>query len=144
MKYKIVTSVIIIAVAIQFIPYGKNHTNPSIVTEPVWDTPKTKELFARACADCHSHETKWPWYSNIAPISWLIQHDVEEGREHFNVSMWGAQKKNKGDEAKEEFDEGEMPLWFYVPLHPEAKLSPNETKELSNGLLATFGEEEDE
>ena len=142
MKYKILGITILTVVIIQFIPYGKNHTNPPVLAEPTWNTPKTKELFSRACADCHSHETKWPWYSNIAPISWLVQHDVEEGREHFNVSMWGKQKKNKGDEAKEELEDGEMPLWFYVIAHPEAKLSENEQKELVTGLSLTFGEED--
>jgi hypothetical protein len=144
MKYKILGIVIIVAIVIQFMPYGKNHSNPPIVAEPLWDSPKTKELFVRACADCHSNETKWPWYSNIAPISWLVQYDVEEGREHFNVSMWGAQKKNEGNEAKEEFEEGEMPPWFYVLPHPEAKLSASETKEFMKGLVATFGEENDD
>ena len=144
MKYKILGVVILFAIAIQLIPYGKNHSNPSVVAEPMWDSPKTRELFVRACADCHSNETKWPWYSKIAPISWLVQYDVEEGREHFNVSMWGVQKKNKGDESKEEFEEGEMPPWFYILPHPEAKLSKSESKELSKGLLATFGEENDD
>jgi mono/diheme cytochrome c family protein len=144
MKYKIIGIFILVAVAIQFIPYGKSHSNPPVIAEPMWDSPKTKELFVRTCADCHSNETNWPWYSNIAPVSWLVQHDVEEGREHFNVSMWGVQKKNDGDEAKEEFDEGEMPPWFYVIPHPEAQLSEAETKQLSKGLLATFGEEHEE
>ncbi|MEA3228481.1 MAG: heme-binding domain-containing protein [Campylobacterota bacterium] len=130
-------------VAIQFIPYGNDHTNPPVLAEPKWDSPKTKELFNRACADCHSNETKWPWYSNIAPVSWLVQYDTEEGRKHFNVSMWGKQKKNDGDEAKEKFEDGEMPPWFYVLPHPEAKLLESETEELAKGLLATFGEEED-
>ena len=144
MKYKILSVFILVVIAIQFIPYGKNHSTPPIVAEPTWDSPQTKKLFDRACSDCHSHETKWPWYSNIAPISWLVQYDVEEGREHFNVSMWSVQKKNEGDEAKEEFVEGEMPPWFYIIPHPDAKLSASETKELSKGLLATFGEENDD
>jgi hypothetical protein len=65
---------------IQLIPYGHNHTNPSVVAEPQWDTPQTRELTARACYDCHSNATVWRWYSSIAPASWLIQHDVEDGR----------------------------------------------------------------
>ncbi|NOR55956.1 MAG: cytochrome C [Sulfurovum sp.] len=144
MKYKLLGIIIFILAVIQFIPYGMDHTNPPVLAEPAWDSPKTKELFDRACADCHSNETKWPWYSNIAPISWLLQYDVEEGREHFNTSMWGKQKKNDGDEAKEELEEGEMPPWFYIVPHPEAKLSESETKELAKGLLATFGEENDD
>ncbi|MCL4431248.1 MAG: heme-binding domain-containing protein [Epsilonproteobacteria bacterium] len=144
MKTKILAGFAIAAIAIQFIPYGNDHTNPPVVSEPTWDSPRTKELFNNACADCHSHQTKYPWYSNIAPISWLIAHDVEEGREHFNVSTWGAQKKNEGDEAAKEVREGEMPLWFYLPTHPEAKLSDTQKQELMSGLEKTFGKEEAE
>ena len=144
-KLKTVTiSVILLGVVIQFVPYGKNHTNPQLVQEPKWDTPKTRALFMRSCADCHSNETKWPLYSNVAPISWLVQHDVDEGREHFNVSNWLHQKKNKGDEAAEEVREGDMPPLVYLPAHPEARLSETEKKELIDGLVKTFGEEKDD
>ena len=138
MKYKILGVLVLAVIAIQFIPYGKEHANPPIVAEPNWNTPKTKELFSRACADCHSNETVWPWYSSIAPVSWLIQNDVNEGRKHFNVSIWGVLKTNKGNEAAEEVKRGEMPLWFYLIPHPEARLSANEKSELINGLVATF------
>jgi len=141
---KIIISLIAAAVAIQFIPYGKDHTNLPIMSEPQWDSPRTKELFNRACADCHSHETKYPWYSNIAPISWLMMHDIEEGREHFNVSVWGIQKKNEGEDAAKEVREGEMPMWIYTMPHPEARLSDTEKQDLINGLEKTFGKEEEE
>jgi len=136
---KSILSLAVIAVIIQFIPYGKDYTNPPVKSEVKWDTPQTKLLFNRACANCHSNTTKWPWYSKIAPISWLVAHDVEEGREHFNVSMWNIQKRNKGDEAAEEVEAGEMPPFIYVVNHPEAKLSNDETKQLINGLEKTFG-----
>jgi len=145
MNFKTLSVAVIAAVvAIQFIPYGKDHTNPPIVSEPQWDSPRTKELFNRACADCHSNETAYPWYSNIAPVSWLIAHDIDEGREHFNVSMWGSQKKNEGEDAAKEIREGEMPMWFYTIPHPEAKLSSSEKQELISGLEKTFGKEEKE
>jgi len=131
-------------VGIQFVPYGKNHTNPPIISEPQWDTPRTKELFNNACANCHSHQSTYPWYSNVAPVSWLLQRDIDEGREHFNVSAWGAQKKNEGKEAAKEVREGEMPPWFYLPTHPEAKLSNSEKQELIRGLEKTFGKEASE
>ncbi|WP_152183585.1 heme-binding domain-containing protein [Sulfurimonas indica] len=144
-KIKTITiSVILLGVIIQLVPYGRDHVNPPVVQEPQWDTPKTRDLFMRACADCHSNETKWPWYSNVAPVSWLVQHDVDEGREHFNISNWLHQKKNKGDEAAEELREGEMPPLVYLPVHPEARLSETEKKELIKGLVNTFGEEDDE
>lgn len=140
---KAIVGLIVVLVGIQFVPYGKNHTNPPVVSEPKWDSPKTKELFTKACANCHSNETVYPWYSDIAPISWLITSDIDEGREHFNVSMWGAQKKNKGDEAAEEVEGGDMPPWFYLPTHPEARLTDAQTKELIDGLEKTFGREKD-
>lgn len=144
MKGKLVIGAIVTAVVIQFIPYGKTYTNPSIVREPTWDSPQTKELFDKACANCHSHQTTYPWYSKVAPISWLVASDVEEGREHFNVSAWGTQKKNKGDEAAKELKKGDMPPWFYLPTHPEAKLTEIQTQELINGLEKTFGKDDDD
>lgn len=141
---KLFVGVVVAAVAIQFVPYGKNHTNPPIISEPQWDSPRTKELFNNACANCHSHETKYPWYSDVAPISWLLQRDIDEGREHFNVSAWGAQKKNKGKDAAKEVREGEMPPWFYLPTHPEAKLTDIQKQELISGFEKTFGKEEAE
>jgi mono/diheme cytochrome c family protein len=130
-------------ILIQLIPYGKNHTNPQVLAEPQWDSPKTKELFMLACGDCHSNETKWPWYSNIAPLSWSIYHHVEEGREHFNVSMWKEQKKNEGEDAAKELREGEMPLKSYLLAHPEARLSDEDKATLIEGLKKTFGEDDD-
>jgi len=127
-----------LVVVMQFIPYGTNHANPEIVQEPNWDSIKTKELFNKACADCHSNETKYPWYANIAPVSWLIQHDIDEGREHFNVSMWNQQSKNKGEDAAEELEDGEMPMGIYALMHKEAVLTAQEKEDLIKGLKATF------
>ena len=140
---KFLFGIMILFALIQFIPYGKDHTNPPVVAEPKWDTKETKKLFNRACADCHSYETKWPWYSNIAPISWSLFHHVKEGREHFNVSAWGHQKKNEGKDAAEEVEEGEMPLTSYLLAHPEARLSDVEKETLIQGLKNTFGEEKE-
>jgi hypothetical protein len=91
-----------------------------------------------ACGDCHSYETEWPWYSNVAPISWLVQHDVEEGRAEFNVSRWG-RGENEADEAAETVQEGEMPLPVYLITHPEARLAAADEQALIQGLVATFG-----
>ena len=137
---KIFVGLVILFIVIQFIPYGTDHTNPAITGEPAWDSPKTKILFMHACGDCHSNETKWPWYSNIAPISWFVYSHVMEGREHFNVSVWGVQKKNKGDEAVEEVEKNEMPLFSYIIAHPDAELSKEEKARFIEGLRRTFGE----
>ena len=66
---------------IQLVPYGRDHTNPPVTQEVKWDSPRTRELAVGACYDCHSNLTEWPWYSNVAPISWLTQKDVDEGRD---------------------------------------------------------------
>ena len=137
----IILSLVVGAVLIHFIPYGKDHITPPVLTEPQWDSAKTKELFHNTCANCHSHETIYPWYSNIAPISWLIQSDVDEGRAHLNISVLGIQKKNKVKDAAQEVREGEMPPFFYLPLHPEAKLSDADKAALIKGLENTFGKE---
>jgi mono/diheme cytochrome c family protein len=123
----------------QLVPYGREHPMPEVDREPDWDRPRTRELFFRACKNCHSNETQWPWYSFVAPISWLVQRDVEEGRSHFNVSQWG-REENHGDEAGRLVREGEMPPWFYLPLHPDEHLSDEDRGDLISGLVATFGE----
>lgn len=135
---KVAVGALVLVLAAQVVPYGRAHSNPPVTGQPEWDSPETKALFDRACADCHSHETKWPWYANIAPVSWLVTHDVHEGREHFNVSAWGVQDRNEGDEAAEVVEAGEMPLVIYTPLHPEARLSEPEKAKLVAGLKATF------
>jgi mono/diheme cytochrome c family protein len=140
---KILLTIIALFVVIQFIPYGKNHTNPKVLAEPKWDTIKTKEIFMKACGDCHSNETQWPWYSEIAPISWSVYNHVVEGREHFNTSMWGYQKKNEGKDAVEEIEEGEMPIKSYLLAHPQSRLSDTEKQLLINGLKKTFGDKKD-
>lgn len=123
---------------IQAVPYGKNHQNPPVVQEPNWDSPATKELATRACYDCHSNETVWPWYSNIAPMSWLVQRDVDEGRRKLNFSEMQA-GRGEMDELGEVVLEGEMPPPIYFPTHPEAKLSQAERSRLAQGFANTFG-----
>lgn len=128
-------------ILIQLVPYGRSHTNPAIVQEPNWDSPETRALAARACLDCHSNETVWPWYANIAPVSWLVQHDVEEGREMLNFSDWGNgrlfEKGELIEELEEVIEKDEMPPAQYFPTHPEARLTDAEKEQLRQGLIAT-------
>ncbi|MDZ7361674.1 MAG: heme-binding domain-containing protein [candidate division KSB1 bacterium] len=130
-------------IIIQLIPYGRAHSNPPVRMEPQWDSPQTRELAKRACFDCHSNETVWPWYSNVAPVSWLVQRDVEKARQQLNFSEWD-RPENEAGEAAEQIKKGEMPLWFYVPLHPSARLSAGEKQALIRGLQATIGDHEEE
>ena len=106
--------------------------------EPRWDGPETRALAVRACFDCHSNETRWPWYSHVAPASWLVQRDVDEGREALNFSEWQRTYKEAG-ESSETVNEGEMPLQTYVLMHPSARLSLAERRALAQGLTATLG-----
>jgi cytochrome c551/c552 len=125
-------------VLIQFIPFGHSHTNPANTKEPVWNSPLTRELTNRACFDCHSNETVWPWYSNVAPLSWLLQRDVNEGRSHLNFTEWDRPQKHAKDVA-EQVKEGEMPLWFYLPMHPAARLTDAEKQALIDGAEKSLG-----
>jgi mono/diheme cytochrome c family protein len=122
---------------IQVISYGRGHTNPPATAEPAWDSPRTRELAVAACFDCHSNETAWPWYTNLAPFSWLTQRDVDEGRDTLNFSEWDRPQREP-DEIPEVIREGEMPPWYYTVLHGGASLSDAERKQLIDGLRATF------
>lgn len=126
---------------LQLVPFGRNHANPPLGQQVQWDSPRTEELARRACWDCHSNETKWPWYSNLAPISWRIQRHVEDGRKALNFSDFqpGNEKvAEHAGEAAETVEKGEMPLNDYLLAHPEARLSAAEKQELIRGLQATF------
>lgn len=138
--FKIVVGLVAVFVVIQFYPYGRDHDNPPVTYNVEWDSPQTKETFYNACADCHSNETNWPWYSNIAPASWLIQSDVDNGRRRFNISI--AEGMNDADEAYEEVERDKMPLPIYLPLHPEAKLDNDQKQKFIAGLKATFNRED--
>ena len=126
---------------VQFVPYGRNHTNPATRVEPAWNSPDTRELAVRACFDCHSNETVWPWYSHVAPASWLVQRDVERARGELNFSEFD-RPQDEADEAAEMVREGKMPLNYYLPAHREAKLTAAEREALAAGLAATFGDGE--
>jgi len=122
-----------LALLMQLIPYGRDHNNPPVLSEPNWDSPATHELAKRACFDCHSNETTWPWYSNIAPVSWLVYHDVIEARDRMNFSEW--ERPHPGiDQVIEEIEEGGMPLPQYLLMHPNARLSAQEREALIEGL----------
>jgi hypothetical protein len=130
--------------------YQPPRTNPPVEsTLPA--PPAVQAILERACMDCHSHETKWPWYAYVAPISWLVSYDTEEGREHLNFSTWSSysakKQAKKIHEMWEEVEEGEMPLSPYAWLHPEAKLGAEDKAALqawSRAHGADGGEEDEE
>ena len=141
MLLRIIKWAFVIVVLIQLIPYGRNHTNPPPTKEPAWNSAATRELFRRACFDCHSNETVWPWYAYVAPSSWLVQNDVDGGRRHLNFSEWNRPQRHAGDVAVQ-VRQGDMPLWYYLPLHPAARLTTAEKDALIDGAGKTLGPQE--
>jgi mono/diheme cytochrome c family protein len=131
-------AIVAVVLALQLVPYGRSHTNPVGRVEPPWDTAVTRALVVRACYDCHSNETVWPWYSHVAPMSWLLQRDVDEGRRKLNFSEWDRPQKEARESAKA-VRKGEMPPWYYTPVHPDARLTAAETQALVRGLETTLG-----
>lgn len=124
-------------VVIQLVPYGRDHTNPPIAGEPAWDTTTTRALAKQACFDCHSNETEWPAYASIAPVSWLVQHDVDEGRAALNFSEWTRPQQEAGD-APKELRDGDMPPAAYKLVHAHARLGAADVDRLVQGLTQTL------
>lgn len=110
--------------AIQLVPVDRS--NPP-VESTVPAPPAVEEILRRACFDCHSNETAWPWYSRVAPASWIVARDTRQGREHLNFSTWNRldpeERIHLLEDVWEEVDAGDMPMAIYLPLHPEARLT---------------------
>jgi hypothetical protein len=127
-KLKIALIIVaVILIAIQFIPVRR--TNPPVTAN--LDAPmQVVSVFKKSCYNCHSNETEWPWYSNIAPVSWLIASDVKDGRSHLNFSNWEDFSRKDivkmKEEIWEEIEKGKMPLSKYIFMHPEVELNQKE------------------
>ena len=132
---------VLVVLAIQLVPYGRDHTPPPSGRRVVWDSARTEELARRACFDCHSNETRWPWYASIAPISWRIQTDVNLARARLDFTAFdsaSAKVAEAAGEAAETVTSGDMPPQDYVLMHPEARLMGADKRTLAAGLAATF------
>ena len=119
--------------------FGPAKTNPAIdatqsIASRLQVTQPVARIFDRSCNDCHSHKTRWPWYSNVAPVSWFVINHVNEGRRHLNFSEWGRYTQRDVDsllkQMCEEVKSGGMPLSSYTPLHSGSKLSAEDIKTL--------------
>ena len=103
-------------------------------------TPPVKDILDRSCRDCHSNQTEWPWYTNVAPLSWFIVNHVNEGRKNWSLSEWGKLDRDRQDrklrQICDEVSDGGMPLSTYTPLHPGSKLSPADVKTLCDWTAA--------
>lgn len=113
--------------------FRTDKTNPP-AQQNVAAPPEVAAVLRRACYDCHSNETVWPWYSNVAPISWLLARDVREGRRELNFSAWNAydakKQAKKLKETAKEVANGGMPPWLYTAMHPHAALSQIDAERL--------------
>lgn len=124
----------------QLVPYGRAHSNPPVTGEPAWATPETRELMEQACFQCHSNLVEYPWYSDIAPMSWTVQSHINGGRSEVNYSEFATDPGN-ADETIEVLQDGSMPPAYFTHfgLNPEAILSDAELARLIAGLQATPG-----
>lgn len=119
-------ALVTVSAAIQLVPV--RHDNPSTGSSATLAMPDTvRTVFRRSCNDCHSHDTTWPWYAYVAPASWLVSHDVTDGRRHLNLSNWDAYapdvQQRKLLDLTDEIQMGDMPPWYYTRLHPDAALT---------------------
>jgi hypothetical protein len=103
-------------------------------------TPQVAEILTRSCNDCHSNKTVWPWYTNVAPISWWLSNHVNSGRHMLNYSEWGRLDRDRQDrklrQICDEVEDGAMPLSSYLPMHPKARLSEEDKKILCDWTAA--------
>jgi len=137
---KLLIAVVIIVVGIQFIPVDRS--NPP-VTMDVGADEATAMILRRSCYDCHSNETVWPWYSYVAPVSWLISEDVEHAREHVNFSEWDKYDEKRINKIKEDIVEEvggkAMPLKSYLVMHTQARVSDVDFQIIKNWAEAGEG-----
>ena len=136
LRWVLIIGVVCLVVA-QF--FGPAKTNPaSDATQSIESrlqvTPQVAAILDRSCNDCHSNKTRWPWYSNVAPVSWFVIGHVNEGRQNINLSEWGKYTPRDVDsllrQMCREVRAGVMPLSSYTPLHPGSKLSADDVKTL--------------
>ena len=123
----------------QAIPYGRDHTNPPVTKAARFPSAKVAQIVTDSCADCHSNVTKWPWYTIVAPVSWLVQSDVDGGRQRLNFSQWD-NAQSPVAELVDKIRSGEMPPLKYrvMPNHKAARLSASEKQTLIDGLRRLY------
>jgi mono/diheme cytochrome c family protein len=134
---RVALGAIAVLLLIQLVPYGRAHQDPRATREARFASASTQRLFDSACADCHSDHTSWPLYSNVAPVSWLVQHDVEDGRRRMNLSEWDKPRPELG-EVQRVILGGGMPPLQYKLGHGGSRLSSAEKRQLAAGFRAIF------
>ena len=128
-----IASVLIVAALLVSQAFRIQKSNPPVHSDISAD-PAVKSLMRRACYNCHSNETVWPWYSNVAPVSWLVANDVHEARRMMNFSEWGTYDRQKQSHKltaiAEKMEDGSMPPWYYSMMHAESRLKPAERDQI--------------
>src|SRR5437870_8365382 len=137
MKALKVTGIVLIVVFLGMQAVRPARTNPPIdesqtINAKTQMTPDVASILDRSCRDCHTNKTVWPWYTNIAPVSWWLSNHVNDGRRSLNMSEWAKLDQNRQDrklrQICDEVQDGVMPLSSYTPMHPAAKLSDQDKK----------------
>lgn len=137
-KY-VIYSIIALFFLIQFIPSDLPENSDKVSYDLIQtENPpeKVRAILYKACYDCHSNQTRYPWYSYIAPVSWLVSRDIKVGRGELNLSDWAELSKRKKikilNEISEEVEKKNMPLKIYTVIHRNAILSEDEIRTISN------------
>jgi hypothetical protein len=120
---------------VQLVPYGWSHSNPPVTQDAPWPDAESAAIARRSCYSCHSNETDWPPYSYVAPMSWLVRYDIEQGRAKLNFSEWD-RYTGVADDVAEQVEEGTMPLSRYTTIHRDAALSDAEVDKLVAALAS--------
>ncbi len=147
MKKIILIGIVVIIIGIQFIPANRPANSEDLSQDLITNNQipeNIQKILKNACYDCHSEQTEYRWYAYVAPVSFLVARDVNEGREHLNFTQWEKLDKSKKakalDEMAEEVEEGDMPMPIYLITHPGAKLS-DEDKKAFNEWAENFAEQ---
>jgi mono/diheme cytochrome c family protein len=136
---------VLVFLMLQLVPMSKQN---SPITQDVAAPPQVEAILRRACYDCHSYETRWPWYAHIAPVSWLVVRDVKRGRNHLNFSAWDKYSDDpetvirKLRNIDRVMHNGTMPLWYYLPEHAPARLSDADRQVIEDWVMQSVESEE--
>ncbi len=147
MVWKVVKWILIVGLCLFILIQLKRpaRTNPAVdpshtIEAHTQISPQVAAILNRSCSDCHSNKTEWPWYTNVAPLSWWITDHVDQGRKNMNISEWGGLDQNRRDKKLrqicDEVEDGAMPLSTYLPMHPKARLSEPDKKALCDWTSA--------
>ena len=148
MRRKILLIIIVILIGIQFIRPAKNQSADVLTSDisHVYPVPQNVSvILKKACNDCHSNNTVYPWYAEVQPVAWWLNHHIQEGKNELNFNEFTAyavpRQYHKMEEVIEQVKEGEMPLWSYTLIHTDAKLTDEEKQTLINwaeGIRSTM------